>query len=130
MSATRLAGTAPTARSHLQLAAWKAEALWVIGFGVLGVALTGLLSTVFELRFQGARQVQNRTPGSASLDRRVRPIAPLGPRGVVQTHIRIAKQVGQHEPGVARACADRAVRHDLPFTSDASRRIRRAQVFR
>ena len=36
MSATRLARTTPAAASRLHLAAWKAEVLWVIGFGVLG----------------------------------------------------------------------------------------------
>src|SRR5262245_52060742 len=47
--------------------------------------------------------------GSALLDRQAHRVAPLGPRTVVVTDLRVAEQVGEHEPGVARALADPAV---------------------
>src|SRR5262245_8040015 len=47
---------------------------------------------------------------SALLDRQAHRGAPFGPRTVVVADLRVAEQVGEHEPGVARALADPAVR--------------------
>lgn len=47
------------------------------------------------------------------LDRHAHEIAPLGPAAVVVPHPRVPKQVGEHEPSVARALADAAVDDDV-----------------
>src|SRR5690606_30110711 len=46
-------------------------------------------------------------------DRHADEVAPLGPRAVVVADLRVAEQVGEHEPGEARPLADPAVGDDL-----------------
>ena len=52
-------------------------------------------------------------------DGRADEAAPLGPGAIVVAHIRVAQQVGQHEPGVAAALADTTIGNDLFVGSDA-----------
>src|SRR5690349_5294583 len=46
------------------------------------------------------------------LDRRADQAAPLGPGAVVVADVRVAEQLGQHEPGVRRPLPDPAVGDD------------------
>src|SRR5581483_4833275 len=52
-------------------------------------------------------------PGSRLLDRNADGVPPLRPRPVVVADGRVAEELGQHEPGVARPLADPAVDDDV-----------------
>src|SRR3954471_7959881 len=56
--------------------------------------------------------VQTRQPYS-SLDWSSDRISPLGPAAVIVSNILITQQIAKHEPGMARALADAAVRNDI-----------------
>src|SRR5215211_3657181 len=47
--------------------------------------------------------------GMLPLDGHTHEVAPLGPAPIIVPHLRVAQEVGEHEPGVAAALADPAV---------------------
>src|SRR6266567_7697997 len=68
------------------------------------------------------------TVPSGLLDRRTDQIAPLGPRAVVVLHVLEPEQILEHEPRMARALADAAVRDHRPVGCHALARIERLQL--
>src|ERR671937_2884644 len=67
---------------------------------------------------------------SRLLDGHAHQAAPLGPRAVVILDVLIAKQVGEHKPGVAAALANAAVGHHPPIGCDAMTLVEGAQLLR
>src|SRR4051812_17599635 len=65
-----------------------------------------------------------------ALDRRADQIAPLGPRTVVVLHVLESEQVFQHEPRVAGALPDAAVRDHRLVSGDPLRRVQSLQLLR
>jgi hypothetical protein len=49
-------------------------------------------------------------------------VTPLGPESVVDTNVRVAEQVGQHEPGGGGSAADGAVGDDVADRRGGDRR--------
>src|SRR5947209_2393926 len=66
--------------------------------------------------------------GLRLLDRRADQVAPLGPRAVVVLHVAEPEEILQHEPRVARALADAAIRDHRLVGRDALRAVQRLQL--
>src|SRR3954451_13975917 len=58
--------------------------------------------------------------GALLLDRNANRVAPLRPAAIVVPHRVVAEQVREHQPGVARALADPAVRDHVVVLLEAS----------
>src|SRR5512132_1546520 len=94
-----------------------------------GISRSPLSNASANLWFASNTDVSCPMP-SPLLDRRAHERAVLGPRAVVVLDARVAEQLLQGEPRVARALADPAVRDDLAVAGDALALVQGPQLVR